>query len=137
MHPGWIGLALAAVSGWAFAASPPAVASEAAGGLWGAIAVGNSQVGVAENQPSRQDAERVAVERCQADAGPEADCRRWLKAWRDGCGALVWGYESFGIGVGASVDEATEAGHYECRRSTDQCELHLVTCSLPSAERTP
>ncbi|RDZ28736.1 DUF4189 domain-containing protein [Lysobacter silvisoli] len=100
---------------------------------WGAIAidVNAAKMGTAADRKTARDAERLAMKQCKGKGGTEADCRRTLLVYGNGCGAVAMGKEVIVARGGINIEEASARALKECGVDTTGCEVLYTKCSYP------
>jgi serine/threonine-protein kinase len=95
------------------------------------VSTDGAHAGISYDEPSRRDAEAVAVRQCQESGkGKRLDCRSQL--WfREACGALAMGEDGgFGTGCGAGPQRACAYAFESCRdQRVRACEAMFYACT--------
>lgn len=99
---------------------------------WGAIAIDdtNSSVGAVVGMPSKQDAEKLAMEQCRSKGG--GGCRVEV-AYDNQCGVIACGDNYYVAANSVTIAEASEMAVKSCSQHTSNCRIYYADCSM--AER--
>lgn len=98
---------------------------------WGAIATyePNGSLGIAENMPSQESAENLALEDCRAKHASKCEVQL---SYRNQCAAMVVSDGGYNVTPATTIDAATEKGMDICRKAGDSnCHVYYSACSLP------
>ncbi|WP_083966261.1 DUF4189 domain-containing protein [Dyella thiooxydans] len=98
---------------------------------WGAIATyePNGSLGIAENMPSQESAEQLALEDCRSKHGSTCEVQLF---YRNQCAAMIVSNGGYNVTPAKTIDAAERKGMDICKKAGDSnCHVYYSACSLP------